>query len=80
MLFFQQNFSQSMLEKFSFTSEAAQTSSRSPLSFSEIAYAKKGWIIYRKDVTQLRPEACKIYRLLSEAEADGTKLEVFRLE
>ena len=40
----------------------------------------KGSIIYRKDVTQLRPEACKIYRLLSEAEADGTKLEVFRLE
>ena len=69
-----------MLEKFSFTSETAQTASRSPLSFSEIAYAMKGWIIYRKDVTQLRPVACEIYRLLSEAEADGTKLEVFRLE
>lgn len=69
-----------MLEKFSFTSAAAQTASRSPLSFSEIAYAMKDWIIYRKDVTQLRPVACEIYRLLSEAEADGTKLEVFRPE
>ena len=69
-----------MLEKFSFTSEAAQTASRSPLSFSEIAYAMKGWIIYRKDVTELIPEACEIYRLLSEAEADRTKLEAFRPE
>ena len=69
-----------MLEKFSFTSETAQTASRSHLSFSEIAYAMKGWIIYRKDVTQLRPVACEIYRLLSEAEADGTKLEAFRPE
>ncbi len=40
----------------------------------------KGWIIYRKDVTELIPEACEIYRLLSEAEADGTKLEAFRPE
>ena len=69
-----------MLEKFSFTSEADQTASRSPLSFSEIAYTMKGWIIYQKDVTQLRSEAFEIYRLLSEAEVDGTKLEVFRPE
>ena len=40
----------------------------------------KGWIIYRKDITQLSPEAYEIHRLLSEAEADGIKLEVFRPE
>jgi len=40
----------------------------------------KGWIIYRKDLTQLSPEAYEIHRLLSEAEADGIKLEVFRPE
>ena len=51
-----------------------------PLSFSGIAYTMKGWIIYRKDITQLSPEAYEIHRLLSEAEVDGIKLEVFRPE
>lgn len=40
----------------------------------------KGWIIYRDDATQLRPEAYEIHRLIEEAKKEGIDLEVFKPE
>ncbi len=38
----------------------------------------KGWIIYRKDVKQLGPEAYEIHRLLEEADNYKIELEIFK--
>ena len=38
----------------------------------------KGWIIYKDDATQLRPEAYEIHRLVEEAKKHEITLEVFR--
>lgn len=40
----------------------------------------KGWILYRDDATQLKPEAYEIRRLLEEAEKEGIELDVFKPE
>ena len=40
----------------------------------------KGWIIYRDDATQLRPEAYEIHRLIEQAKDEGIELEVFKPE
>jgi len=40
----------------------------------------KGWIIYKDDATQLRPEAYEIHRLIEVAKDEGIDLEVFRPE
>lgn len=40
----------------------------------------KGWVIYRDDATQLRPEAYEIHRLVEEAKKEGIDLEVFKPE
>lgn len=40
----------------------------------------KGWIIYKDDASQLRPEAYEIHRLLEEAKKDEIDLEVFKPE
>ena len=40
----------------------------------------KGWVIYRDDATQLRPEAYEIHRLVGEAKKEGIDLEVFKPE
>jgi gamma-F420-2:alpha-L-glutamate ligase len=40
----------------------------------------KGWVIYRDDATQLRPEAYEIHRLVEEAKKEGIELEVFKPE
>ncbi|MGY8767753.1 MAG: hypothetical protein ACKVH8_04875 [Pirellulales bacterium] len=40
----------------------------------------KGWIIYRDEENQLRPEAHEIHRLIEEAKKDNIDLEVFRPE
>ena len=40
----------------------------------------KGWVIYRDDATQLRPEAYEIHRLIEEAQSEGIELEVFKPE
>ncbi len=40
----------------------------------------KGWIIYKDDASQLRPEAYEIHRLLEEAKNDEIELEVFKPE
>lgn len=39
-----------------------------------------GWVIYKDDATQLRPEAYEIHRLVEEAENEGIELEVFKPE
>ncbi len=38
----------------------------------------KGWIIYRDDATQLRPEAYEINRLIDQAKQENIDVEVFR--
>lgn len=38
----------------------------------------KGWIIYKDDATQLRPEAYEIHRLLEESKNFDIDIEVFR--
>ena len=40
----------------------------------------KGWVIYRDDATQLRPEAYEVHRLVEEAKKEGIDLEVFKPE
>lgn len=40
----------------------------------------KGWIIYKNDATQLRPEAYEIHRLIEEAAAQNIELEIFKPE
>jgi len=40
----------------------------------------KGWVIYRDDATQLRPESYEIHRLVEEAKKEGIDLEVFKPE
>jgi len=40
----------------------------------------KGWIIYKEDATQLRPEAYEVHRLVEEAHKEGIELEVFKPE
>jgi gamma-F420-2:alpha-L-glutamate ligase len=40
----------------------------------------KGWIIYKDDATQLKPEAYEIHRLVEEAKKDNIELEVFKPE
>jgi len=38
----------------------------------------KGWVIYKDNATQLKPEAYEVHRLLEEAKKCGIELEVFR--
>lgn len=40
----------------------------------------KGWVIYRDDATQLRPEAYEIHRLIEESKKNQIELEVFKPE
>lgn len=40
----------------------------------------KGWIIYKEDANNVKPEAYEINRLMEEAERQGIELEVFKPE
>ena len=40
----------------------------------------KGWIIYKDDATQLRPEAYEVHRFVEESEKSGIEIEVFKPE